>query len=100
MSRLAKLSEQDKRKFIPLCPDFLIEIGSPSDELHILEAKMFEYREAGLRLGWLILPESRKFRIYHGDGEVRTLDAPEIVTGEPVLPGFELDLARIWDPPF
>ncbi len=100
LSRLQKLSRREKEQFIPLCPDFVIEVASPSDELPELRAKMREYLRSGLLLGWLILPASRQVEIYSPVTEVQVLASPEAVAGESVLPGFRLDLALIWNPPF
>ena len=99
LSRLQKLSRREKEKFIPLCPDFAIEVASPSDTRSDLREKMEEYRQAGLRLGWLILPPSQQVEIYTPGG-LQTLDSPETLNGGPVLPGFTLELAFIWNPPF
>ena len=100
LSRLEKLSHREKEQFIPLCPDFVIEVASPSDEVSDLRAKMQEYLRAGLRLGWLILPASKEVEVYSPTTEVQILTSPEAVTGGPVLPGFKLELALIWKPPF
>lgn len=100
LSRLEKLTHREKEQFIPLCPDFAIEVGSPSDEVSELRAKMQEYLSAGLRLGWLILPRSKEVEIYSLVGEVQILASPDAVTGKAVLPGFRLDLTLIWNPPF
>ena len=99
LSRLEKLSRREKERFIPLCPDFVIEVASPSDEVSSLREKMDEYRQAGLRLGWLILPAVTQVAVYT-PAEVQVLVSPETVMGDPVLPGFKLDLAAIWNPPF
>jgi len=99
LSRLRALSPREKQRFIPLCPDFLIEVASPSDEAAELRRKMEEYRSVGLQLGWLILPESRQVEIYTPAG-IETLISPEAISGDPVLPGFTLQLALIWNPPF
>jgi Uma2 family endonuclease len=99
LSRLQKLSHREKEKFLPLCPDFLIEVASPSDTISELREKMDEYRQTGLRLGWLILPASTEVEIYSPAG-VQVLAAPETLTGDPLLPGFKLELASIWNPPF
>ncbi len=99
LSRLRELSHREKQQFIPLCPDFVTEVASPSDDVAVLREKMEEYRAVGLRLGWLILPESKQVEIYTPT-EVQTLSSPEAVSGDPVLPGFRLDLAVIWSPPF
>jgi Uma2 family endonuclease len=97
--RLKKLSRKQREKFIPLCPDFVIEVASATDSLTRLRQKMDEYREAGLRLGWLILPKSRQVEVYAPAG-VQTLTGPKMLSGDPVLPGFRLALAAILDPPF
>jgi Uma2 family endonuclease len=98
-SRLEKLSRREKEQFIPLCPDFVIEVASPTDHVSHLREKMDEYRKAGLRLGWLILPASMQIEVYTASG-VQVLASPKILTGDPVLPGFKLELASIWNPPF
>jgi Uma2 family endonuclease len=100
LSRLEKLSHREKEQFIPLCPDFVVEVASPSDEVSELRAKMQEYLRAGLRLGWLILPASKEVEVYSPTTELLILTSPEAVTGGPVLPGFKLELALIWKPPF
>jgi Uma2 family endonuclease len=94
------LSHREKEQFIPLCPYFVIEVASPSDELPELRAKMQDYLSSGLLLGWLILPASRQVEIYSPVTEVQVLASPQAVAGESVLPGFRLDLALIWEPPF
>jgi Uma2 family endonuclease len=99
LSRLKPLTSEQKERFLPLCPDFVIEVGSPSDEVAELRAKMEEYRRAGLRLGWLILPTSTSVEVYSEAG-VRVLISPEVLAGDPVLPGFRLELGPVWNPPF
>jgi len=99
LSRLKKLTHREKEQFIPLCPDFVIEVASPSDAISALREKMREYVQAGLRLGWLILPASTQVEVYTPD-DVRVLESPDALSGEPVLPGFTLELALIWKPPF
>lgn len=96
--RLAELTPEQKRKFIPLCPDFVIELRSPTDSLTYVQAKMDEYIENGARLGWLIDPEERKVHVYRPDETVRVLETPNEVSGDPVLPGFVLDLRKVWEP--
>jgi Uma2 family endonuclease len=93
LSWLEKLTPREKEQFIPLCPDFVIEVASPSDEVSDLRAKMQEYLRAGLRLGWLILPASKQVEVYSPTTEVLT--SPEAVTGSPVLPSVKLELALI-----
>jgi Uma2 family endonuclease len=75
------------------------EEASQSDELFTLRETMNEYRTAGLRLGWLILPALTRVEIYT-PLELQVLDAPESLSADPVLPGFTLQLASIWSPPF
>jgi Uma2 family endonuclease len=96
--RLAELTPEQKQKFLPLCPDFVIELRSPTDSLAIIQAKMQEYGENGARLGWLIDPEERKVHVYRPGETPHLLENPVEVSGEPVLPGFTLDLRRIWEP--
>ncbi len=99
-SRLAALTPEQKKKFIPLCPDFVIELCSPSDRLSTLHAKMQEYIENGAQLGWLIDPEEKRVYIYQPQSQVERLEHPQTLTGDPVLPGFGLDLREIWEPAF
>ncbi|MGB3635804.1 MAG: Uma2 family endonuclease [Rubrobacteraceae bacterium] len=98
--RLAELTADQKRKFLPLCPDFVVELLSPTDSLEIAQAKMREYIENGARRGWLIDPEERKVHVYLPDKSPQISENPGEVSGEPVLAGFTLDLRRIWEPRF
>ncbi|HEX8287838.1 MAG TPA: Uma2 family endonuclease [Pyrinomonadaceae bacterium] len=79
-----------------LCPDFVIELRSESDNLIDLQNKMAEYVENGARLGWLIDPKNKEVHIYRGGRMVEVLENPQRVSGENVLEGFELDLTEIW----
>ncbi len=101
-SRLAELTEEEKRGFLPVCPDFVIEIRSSSDRLRSLQRRMVEYIENGVRLGWLIDPIDRQRRVYvyRPGAEVEVLENPESISGDPELPGFTLDLQFIWEPGF
>ncbi len=98
--RLTNLTVEQKQKFLPLCPDFVIELRSPSDPLPSLEAKMREYMENGARLGWLLDPEERRVYVYQPEEDARILDKQQKVSGDPVLQGFVLDLRPIWEPGF
>ncbi len=98
-ARLEKLSRREKERFIPLCPDFVIEVASLSDDISTLREKMREYVACGLRLGWLILPATTQVEV-HSQAGVETLSSPLTVSAAPVLPGFQLELASIWNPPF
>jgi len=95
-SRLAKLTAKQKKKFLPLCPDFVIELRSPTDSLSILKDKMQEYLDNGLTLGWLIDPEKKRVYIYRPQAPIEQLEGAETVSGVPVLPGFVLDLRELW----
>ena len=99
-SRLATLSRAEKKKFVPLCPDFVIELRSPSDRLQDIQDKMQEYVDNGLRLGWLVDPEQRHLYIYDSTGQVNCLENPASVSGDPILPGFDLSLEKIWEVDF
>lgn len=96
-SRLASLTEDERAKFLPLCPDFVIELRSSSDSLAELHEKMREYMNNGARLGWLLDPPTRSVYIYGADGAIKELRDAERVEGEPHLAGFVLDLQGIWD---
>ena len=88
---------EEKRSSIPdLCPDFVLELRSPGDTLIGVQRKMQEYMENGARLGWLIDPINRRVHIYRPGEEAVILDQPETVSGDPVLPGFVLNLQEIW----
>ena len=87
----ALLPEQQKR-FPPLCPDFVIELRSESDRLRPLQAKMQEYLDSGLRLGWLINPQDQTVEIYRADKEAEIMEFPITLSGEDVLPGFTLEI--------
>jgi Uma2 family endonuclease len=90
------LTPEEKRKFPPLCPDFVLELLSPTDKLATTQAKMREYLNSGTQLGWLIDPENRQVEIYRPDQEVEIILAPSELSGEHVLPQFMLNLAWLW----
>jgi Uma2 family endonuclease len=95
-ARLELISPEQRRKYLPACPDFVLELRSPSDRLATLHAKLREYLANGARLGWLLDPESRRVFVYRPDQAVEELDDPATVAGDPVLPGFALDLRAVW----
>ena len=99
-SRLTALTADQKQKFLPLCPDVVVEIRSPSDRLNHLQEKMQEYLDNGAQLGWLIDPPSRTLYVYRPNRPVEHLEHPATIAGDPVLPGFSLDLQIIWEPAF
>lgn len=88
--------EEREERFARICPDFVVELRSKSDNLRKLHSKMREYTENGARLGWLIDPTEKKVHVYRADKTVEVLENPVKVSGEDVLYGFELDLTEIW----
>ena len=94
--RYEALSPEQQAGFAPICPDFVVELRSHTDRLGPLRAKMREYIANGAQLGWLIDPEEKRVHIYRPDAEVMILDDPRTVSGDPVLPGFVLELSRLW----
>lgn len=95
--RWQALTEKQQERFPPLCPDFVVELRSPTDRLKRMQAKMQEYVINGARLGWLIDPFERKVHVYRADAAIEILDNPQSVSGELVLPGFTLDAQALWD---
>ncbi len=96
-ARWDALSSSEKNHFAPLCPDFVVELLSPSDTLTITQQKMEEYRQNGARLGWLIAPQTRQVIIYRQAYAPEILDNPAYVSGEEVLPDFVLDVKAVWE---
>lgn len=85
----------DPDKFLPLAPDFVVELMSANDSLEKTQAKMREYRDNGVRLGWLIDPKDRRVEIYRLGQDVEVLQSQTELSGEDVLPGFVLNLTGI-----
>ncbi|MBE9218631.1 Uma2 family endonuclease [Dolichospermum flos-aquae] len=96
LERWDALTDEEKQKFPPICPDFVIELLSPSDSLKTTQEKMKEYIDNGVGLGLLINRKSRQVEIYRPGKEVEVLDSPATVSGEDVLKGFVLNLVMIW----
>ncbi|MEC4803821.1 MAG: Uma2 family endonuclease [Jaaginema sp. PMC 1079.18] len=90
------IAPEKRTKFAPVCPDFVVELRSPSDNLQPLKDKMIEYIENGTSLGWLIDRKQQQVYIYRPNQEVECLTSPESISGGSVLPGFVLNLAKIW----
>jgi Uma2 family endonuclease len=101
LDRWEALTPEQRRGFPPLTPDFVMELRSPTDQLEILQKKMQEYRQNGVRLGWLINPEapsgSLQIEIYSSKQEKEVLQSPVSLSGEDVLPGFVLDLSEVFN---
>ncbi|MXY47361.1 MAG: Uma2 family endonuclease [Chloroflexi bacterium] len=98
-SRLDALTQEERSGYISLCPDFVVELRSTSDSISALQAKMQEYMDNGARLGWLIdtLSTPPRVHVYRPGTEVEILDEPTEISGAPELPGFVLNMTRIWE---
>lgn len=96
LAKWDSLTDEQKQKFLPLCPDFVIELLSPNDKLAKTQEKMQEYLANGMRLGWLINRQRQQVEIYRQNQNFEVVDAPQNLSGEDVLSGFVLDLAPIW----
>jgi Uma2 family endonuclease len=92
LGKWESLTPEQREKFPPICPDFIIELRSPSDSLKPLQDKMQEYMDNGSRLGWLINPKNRQVEIYRQGQEKEILENPPTLSGEDVLPGFVLNI--------
>jgi Uma2 family endonuclease len=94
--RWSALTKDQRERFAPLCPDFVVELRSPTDRLGDLQEKMQEYIDNGARLGWLIDPIDRRAYIYRPGQPVEVLDNPPSLSGDPVLQGFVLPVQELW----
>jgi Uma2 family endonuclease len=90
------LTTEQKEKFPPLAPDFVLELMSPTDSLKETQNKMEEYKASGVKLGWLIERKNRRVEIYRSDREVEVLQSPTSLSGEDILLDFVLDLGMVW----
>ncbi|MBV8884033.1 MAG: Uma2 family endonuclease [Chroococcidiopsidaceae cyanobacterium CP_BM_RX_35] len=95
LERWEALSLKEREVFPPICPDFVVELRSPSDSLKALQNKMQEYVDNGARLGWLLDPQEQLVEVYRRGQEKEVLSSPTNLSGEEVLPGFVLDLRGI-----
>jgi Uma2 family endonuclease len=100
LERWNQLTQAQQDGFPPLAPDFVIELVSPSDlksqRYQDLQAKMQEYLDNGVKLGWLIEPSAKTVAIYRSGTQVEVLDNPQTLLGEDILPGFTLNLTEIF----
>jgi Uma2 family endonuclease len=85
-----------RKRFAPICPDFVVELRSENDRLSTLQEKMQEYIDNGAALGWLIDPTEQRVYVYRPNESIEVLEQPVLLRGTPVLPGFVLDLQKIW----
>ena len=90
------LTEDEQEGFAPLCPDFVVEMRSRSDNLPRLQNKMREYISNGALMAWLIDPVKRRVYIYKPDQGVNVLENPDVVSDASLLPGFELSMPQLW----
>ena len=97
LARWQTLTAAEREQFPPLCPDFVVELRSRTDQLSSLQDKMQEYMDNGAQLGWLIDPIEQKVYIYAPQTPVVCLDKPSQVSGAPLLPGFVLEMCDIWE---
>lgn len=93
--RWYSLSQQQQQKFAPIDPDFVIELMSPTDNINELQAKMLEYMECGVKLGWLIAPQEKQVEIYRINRLQEVLKNPNSLSGEEILPNLKVTLAQI-----
>jgi len=92
LQRWEALTAEERKKFPPLTPDFVIELRSETDRLKPLQDKMQEYLENGLCLGWLINRQEQQVEIYRQRQPVEVVAIPALLSGEEILPGFELQV--------
>jgi len=90
------LTKEQRVGFAPICPDFVVELRSPTDRLSELQEKMQEYIDNGARLGWLIDPSDKHVYVYRPGQPVEAIDDPITLSGESVLPGFVLRVQELW----
>jgi len=91
-----RLTERQKERFAPFCPDFVVELRSPTDRLVKLRDKLVEYMENGASLGWLIDPLEFRVYVYQPNHEVVIVENPDAVSGDPLLPDFKLNVMDLW----
>jgi Uma2 family endonuclease len=91
------LTPEEKEKFPPIAPDFVLELMSPTDSLKKTQEKMQEYMDSGVKLGWLINRKTRRVEIYRLGQPVEVLESPTELSGEDILPGFVLNLQNVWN---
>jgi Uma2 family endonuclease len=96
LERWNALTPEQREKFPPIAPDFVLELMSPSDTLSVVQAKMQEYMDAGVKLGWLINRKTGHIEIYRQGQTKEVLEFPTRLSGEEILPGFVLDLQIVW----
>ncbi len=94
LERWETLTTEQQEQFPPICPDFVLELRSRTDSLEPLQQKMQEYLNSGIKLGWLINPQQQQVEIYRPEQPIEIVQLPARLSGESILPGFELDLEQ------
>ncbi|MBV6442231.1 MAG: Uma2 family endonuclease [Haliscomenobacteraceae bacterium CHB4] len=89
------LPAEQKKKFAPIVPDFVLELRSDDQNLTELREKMDEYMDCGCRLGWLVDPQNRRTYVYSANGDIQTVKFDEVLTGGDVMPGLEVWMGNI-----
>ena len=95
--RWQALTIEQRKRFAPLCPDFVVELRSETNNIKDLRAKMQEYMDNRSQLGWLIDPHNKCVEIYHSGQAIEVLENPSQLSGEGILPGFTLSLEKFWE---
>lgn len=95
-SRWEAIPLEQRKRFAPICPDFVVELRSETDDLTVLQNKMQEYIENGAKLGWLIDPLEKQVYVYRLDAAMQQLNNPADLSGDSILPDFVLSLSKIW----
>ncbi len=95
--RVDRFTKEEKAKFLPLAPDFVLELMSPRDPLETTRTRMREYQENGVKLGWLINPQQQQVEIYHLGQSTEILNKPLTISGEDILTGLVIELNFIWE---
>ncbi len=98
-TRLALMTAEDENRFMPICPDFVVEVRSITDRLRIIQDKMDEYMENGVQLGLLVDPIEKRVHVYRPGAHVEVYENPENVSADPELPGFVLNVKDVWEHP-
>ena len=97
LSQWNSLTQQQRRKYLPIDPYFVIELMSPTDILSNAQSKMKEYMNCGVEFGWLINPDDRQVEIYRQGQDREVFNNPQTLSGEDIMPGLIVDLAEIFD---
>jgi Uma2 family endonuclease len=95
--RMASLTKKQRRQFMPVVPEFVIEVMSPGDRLRASQRKMRQWMSNGVELGWLIDADRRCVYVYRKGGEMRQVRDVSEIAGEGPIEGFVLDLTDIWE---